>query len=72
MASGIKQKKNTEDSRCRYGCDATKSMYHVFVVCGKFKVLRGGRERVITEEIGEKIQRVQSGGVPRNGTSGSS
>ena len=40
MALGVKPKKNTEDSRCRYGCEMMESMYHVFIVCEKFRVLR--------------------------------
>jgi len=50
-ASGIKQKKNTEDSRCRYGCEAMESMYHVFVICGKFKALREEARGLIQKKV---------------------
>jgi hypothetical protein len=54
-ASGLKQKKNTEDSRCRYGCEATESMFHVFVVCGKFKALREEARGLIQRKVEKRF-----------------
>ena len=39
-ASGMVQKRQVEDSRCRYGCKETEDMYHVFVRCRRFNLLR--------------------------------
>jgi hypothetical protein len=51
---GIKQEKNTEDSRCRYGCEATENMHHTFIVCERLKTLREEVSGLIRRKV-EKI-----------------
>jgi len=55
MASGMKQKKNMEESRCRYGSEATENMYHVFVMCGRFKALREQASDLIRRKVEKGI-----------------
>jgi hypothetical protein len=50
-ASNMKQKKQTGDSKCRYGCKVTEEMYHVFVNCGKFEALRPKAMGVIVRRV---------------------
>src|ERR1700683_3867480 len=54
-ASGMKQKKNIEDSRCRYGGNAMETMDHVFIVCGRFKVLREEARGLILRKVEKRI-----------------
>lgn len=53
--SGMKQKKKTDDSRCRYGCDVTENAHHVFVVCGRFKALREEARGLIMRKLENRL-----------------
>jgi hypothetical protein len=39
-ASGMKQKGQVEQSGCRYGCQGMEDVYHIFMRCERFRVLR--------------------------------
>jgi hypothetical protein len=55
-ASNMKQKKQTVDNTCRYGCKVTEDMYHVFVNCGRFKALRAKAMGVIVRRVERKAE----------------
>jgi hypothetical protein len=55
-ASNMKQKKQTGDSACRYGCKATEVMYHVFIKCGRFEALRGEVRGLIVRRVEKRVE----------------
>ena len=51
----MKQKSKVEDSRCRYGCQSTEDMHHVFVGCRRFRELRGEARTLIVKRMEKHI-----------------
>jgi hypothetical protein len=52
----MKQKGQTGDSRCRYGCRETEDMYHVFVRCERFRLLRSEAVELVMKRVGKRIE----------------
>jgi hypothetical protein len=52
----MKQKGQTEDDRCRYGCRETEDMHHVFVRCEQFRTLRVEAVDLITKKVGKRLE----------------
>jgi hypothetical protein len=55
-ASGMKQKGQIRDSRCRYGFRETEDMYHVFVRCERFRSLRLEVAELVVKKVGKRIE----------------
>ena len=53
MASGMRQKGQIEQSGCRYGCQGTEDMYHIFVRCERFR----GLMLEAVDSIHKKVER---------------
>ena len=44
------------DSARRFGCNVTEDMYHVFIKCGRFEVLRGEVRGLIVRRVEKQIE----------------
>ena len=51
----MKQKHKTENSGCRYGCQFTEDMYHVFIKCRRFVEIREEAKRLIVRRVEKGI-----------------
>jgi hypothetical protein len=52
----MKQKHKTGNSECRYGCQFTEDMYHVFVKCKRFVEVREEAKRLILRRVEKRIE----------------
>jgi hypothetical protein len=52
----MKQKKQTVDSTCRYGCKVTEDMYHVFINCGRFEALTAEATGAIVRRVERRAE----------------
>jgi hypothetical protein len=51
----MRQKKKVVDSGCRYGCWGTEDMYHIFVKCERFRILRVEATELIIRRVKRQV-----------------
>jgi hypothetical protein len=54
-ASIMKQRKKMANSGCRYGCWESEDMYHIFVKCERFRVLRGEATEMLVSRVNRQV-----------------